>query len=188
MNWRDQEEPGLVRAAQQGDAEAFTELVRRHQAALRALAAMAMLGPDDVADVVQEAFIAAYRHLADVDPDRPLGPWLRTICRNQVRNFIRDRMARHRRERPGQADAAIVDPDSDVPEDAERRLAALRACLARLDERKRQMLTRRFLDGAAVKDIAASLGISANNVSVQISQVKTVLLRCMAGSGQTEVS
>lgn len=188
MNRRGEEEPVLLRAAQQGDAEAFTELVRRHQAGLRALAAMAMLGPEDVADVVQEAFIAAYRHLADVDPDRPLGPWLRTICRNQIRNFIRDRMARHRRERPGLADAAVSDPDLDGPEDAERLLTALRACLARLDERKRLMLTRRFLDGAAVKDIAAGLGISANNVSVQIAQLKTVLLRCMGQGRRAEAT
>jgi len=50
----------LVRRARTGDAAAFRLLVERHQAAARARAARWCAHPDDVDDVVQEAFLQAF--------------------------------------------------------------------------------------------------------------------------------
>lgn len=173
------DERQLISAAMAGDREAFTGLVRLHQRSLRALVAMAMLPPDDVSEVVQEALIDAYRHLDRFDPQREFGPWLRTICRNRLQRFLRDRKSRRRHELALVDDAmdhGVVDHEVDA---AVGRIAVLRRCLAKLEERHRQVVIMRFHDGLAVKDIAERLRRSANSVSVLLFQLKAALQRCV---------
>jgi len=74
-----------VRRARAGDAAAFRLLVERHWAAARARAAGLCARPDDVDDVLQEAFLQAFVALDRLrDPDR-FGAWLAGIVRNVQR-------------------------------------------------------------------------------------------------------
>jgi len=79
----------LVRSARAGDAGAFRLLVERHLRPARALAARLCAYPDDVDDVVQEAFLQAFAGLGRLrDPDR-FGAWLAGIVRNISRAAAR---------------------------------------------------------------------------------------------------
>jgi RNA polymerase sigma-70 factor (ECF subfamily) len=72
----------LVRRVRSGDAAAFRLLVERHSASARARAARLCAHPDDVDDIVQEAFLQAFAGLDRLrDPDR-FGAWLAGIIRN----------------------------------------------------------------------------------------------------------
>jgi len=175
------DEAAWVRQAMAGDRDAFAELVRLHQARLRALVALSIPGRDDVHDIVQEAFIDAWRGLPRFDAQREFGPWLRTVCRNRVARFLRDRLPRRRREL-ALVDAALLASPSE-PDDAvsEQRLGALRHCLESLDEAHRRLLAMRYLDQLAVQDIATALGKSPNGVSMMLIRLKAVLMRCVGG-------
>jgi RNA polymerase sigma-70 factor, ECF subfamily len=175
------DEAAWVRQAMAGDREAFTALVRLHQARLRALVSLSIPGRDDVHDVVQEAFIDAWRGLPRFDAEREFGPWLRTVCRNRVARFLRDRLPQRRREL-ALVDAALIASPSE-PDDAaaEQRLDALRHCLESLDEAHRRLLAMRYLDAVAVQDIATALGKSPNGVSMMLIRLKAALMRCIAG-------
>ena len=79
------EDGDLVRQARAGDTAAFRLLVERHWAAARARAARLCARPDDVDDVLQEAFLQAFVALDRLrDPDR-FGAWLAGIVRNVQR-------------------------------------------------------------------------------------------------------
>jgi RNA polymerase sigma factor (sigma-70 family) len=79
----------LVRRARAGDAGAFALLVERHLPSARALAARLCAHPDDVDDIVQEAFLQAFTGLGRLrDPDR-FGAWLAGIIRNISRAAAR---------------------------------------------------------------------------------------------------
>ena len=79
----------LVRRALAGDAGAFALLIERRSAAARALAARLGAHPDDVDDIVQEAFLQAFAGLGRLrDPDR-FGAWLAGIVRNVSRAAAR---------------------------------------------------------------------------------------------------
>jgi RNA polymerase sigma-70 factor, ECF subfamily len=79
----------LARRARAGDAGAFALLVERHFAPARALASRLCAHPDDVDDIVQEAFLQAFAGLGRLrDPDR-LGAWLAGIVRNISRAAAR---------------------------------------------------------------------------------------------------
>jgi RNA polymerase sigma-70 factor (ECF subfamily) len=173
-------EAELVQAAIAGDREAFAGLVRLHQARLRALVALILPSRDDVHDVVQEAFIDAWRGLPGFAAGNDFGPWLRAICRNRAAKFLRDRLARRRREL-ALVDAALIDEVPAEDELAERRLAALRACLDTLDEAQRRLLALRYHDEVAVQEIATTLGKSPNGVSMALIRLKAALMKCVAG-------
>jgi RNA polymerase sigma-70 factor (ECF subfamily) len=76
--------------AREGDAAAFELLVHQHTASVYRLA-RAIVGETAAPDVVQEAFLAAWRDLPRLrDPDR-FRPWLHRIAVNRCRSVLRAR-------------------------------------------------------------------------------------------------
>jgi RNA polymerase sigma-70 factor, ECF subfamily len=75
------EEAALVRAARNGDREAFMQLVRVHQAGVRAFA-HGLLGDRALAeDIAQEAFLRAWRGLEKFRGEAAFATWLYAIAR-----------------------------------------------------------------------------------------------------------
>jgi RNA polymerase sigma-70 factor (ECF subfamily) len=109
-----------------GDAGAFEGIYRRHHGALTLLARR-LLGRSDVADVVHEVFVVAWRRLSTYRADGPLGAWLRRIA---VRELIRARRAERRSEdRLTELDPAAALParsrSGDIAIDLDRAIATL---------------------------------------------------------------
>lgn len=80
----------LVAEIRSGDEHAFTRLHRKFAPLIHGVL-LARMPPDEVADVVQEVFLAAYKGIANLrDPDA-LGPWLVKLARNHAAGFYRSR-------------------------------------------------------------------------------------------------
>lgn len=91
-------EPELVEMARSGDREAFGELVRRHRGKALGWATSIEHDVFMAEDIVQDALIRAFLHMATLrDSDRFI-PWLKQIVRNQTNARIRS-LERHGRER-----------------------------------------------------------------------------------------
>ncbi|MCD9024919.1 RNA polymerase sigma factor [Cohnella silvisoli] len=89
----------LVERAQQGDTEAFGELIEQHRNKARGLAERLTGDPHMADDVVQDALIRAFMHMGSlVDTSRFL-PWFYRIVRNQANMRLR-RGGPHRKEQP----------------------------------------------------------------------------------------
>lgn len=89
----------LVERAQQGDTEAFGELIEQHRNKARGLAERLTGDPHMADDVVQDALIRAFMHMGSlVDTSRFL-PWFYRIVRNQANMRLR-RGGPYRNERP----------------------------------------------------------------------------------------
>jgi RNA polymerase sigma-70 factor (ECF subfamily) len=74
---RDERE--LVRRCREGSEAAYAELVRSHRPRLYLLAFRLTGDRETAEDVVQEAFLVAFRSIEKVDPRPSLSPWLNTI-------------------------------------------------------------------------------------------------------------
>jgi RNA polymerase sigma-70 factor (ECF subfamily) len=130
-----------------GDLDAYAVLVARYT--LRAHRAAFLLGAgEECDDVVQEAFVKAFRHLSRFRVGEPFGPWLLRIVTNETRNLTRSRRRRTAlalRLATAEPVGAVDGPADDVLA-AERR-ARLVAAVNALPDRERQVLTcRYFLD------------------------------------------
>ncbi|HEB82039.1 MAG TPA: RNA polymerase sigma factor RpoE [Gammaproteobacteria bacterium] len=78
----------LVERVQQGDKKAFDMLVLKYQLRVSKLVSRFLRNPADVPDVVQEAFIKAYRALPNFRGDSAFYTWLYRIAINTAKNHL----------------------------------------------------------------------------------------------------
>lgn len=112
-------------------------------------------------DVVAAAFERAYRKHGSYDPRRgSQRQWLFGIARNSALDELR------RRKR---LTSLAAEPEAPPEEDADPvRRATVRAALARLDARDRELVALKFFAGLDNAEIAAVLGISASNAGTRL--------------------
>ncbi len=135
-------------------------LVARHTALAHRTAVLLGAG-DDAEDVVQEAFVKAYRRLPQYRGEAPFRPWLLAIVANETRNLHR---SRKRRDGLVLRAAALEDPRPNGPDvavdaalAAERRAALLDALRA-LDQRDREVIVCRYLLDLSEAETVETLG------------------------------
>ena len=161
----------------------FDDLVREHQAGLRAY--IRALGAQDawVDDLAQEAFLVAYRRHGHFEAGADFGRWLRGIARNLVLN---ERRKSARRSRLLQE--SIVDVLSDEGESAPVAqpavasvLQAMADCVSWLPPRSRELLERRYAESTDATTLARSLQLSAAAVRQTLVRTRAAVRRCIEG-------
>jgi RNA polymerase sigma-70 factor (ECF subfamily) len=85
----------IVRRVRAGDTAAFAVLVARYRDRLGRYAVHMLGDREDAEEVVQDAFVRAYRSLARCEEER-FGPWLFGILVNRCRTAGRRATRRHR--------------------------------------------------------------------------------------------
>lgn len=129
-------------------------------------------------DVVQEAYLRAYRSLTAgrFRGDSAVGTWLYAIARNEALR-MNERLAREERKllRSMERDAANDDMRDDG---AGSEIDALYDAIARLPEKYRAVLER-VARGWPVRDIARELGIETGTVKSRASRGREMLHRLM---------
>lgn len=163
-------EASRVAAARAGDRDAFGDLVALHWRALVALARVVLAGAPEAEDVVQEAFVLAWRRLPELRRPESFEPWLRRIV---VRRCLRVL----RQARP----TAPLETVAEVPAPtgAETHLDVA-AALRILAPRQRAVL---YLgaEGYSDREIGAMLGIFAATVRVHRLRARRILRRRLEG-------
>lgn len=89
----DTNDEALLRAAMNGDLEAFGEVVTRYEGVVYSTCYRILAVHEDAQDAAQETFVRAYRNLRRFDPERPFKPWVRRIAANLSLNQLRRRRA-----------------------------------------------------------------------------------------------
>lgn len=86
----DRDEALCLRRARRGDEAALAWIYQRHARALHSLAWRLVGSPQAAEDIVQDAFMRLLGGFTRIDPERPIGPWLRQV----VANLAIDRLRR----------------------------------------------------------------------------------------------
>ena len=151
---RPSDERALVLAAQRGEREAFSQLVRTHQRRAYAVARAIVVNHEDAEDAVQEAFLHAYKALDRFLPDQAFGAWLHRIVANAALDITRRRKVRDADELP----ETVASPFRDPAEGDELR-QRLQVALAALPERQRSVIVLHDVEGFKHSEIGELLGI-----------------------------
>ncbi|MFN7917336.1 MAG: sigma-70 family RNA polymerase sigma factor [Vicinamibacterales bacterium] len=163
-----------------GDAEAVVlRLFDTHAGGLRRYVCRCGLTPDAADDVVQDAFVALFRHLQNGGNADNLPGWLVQVC------FRLALKARHRSARRSAQEQPLDDGAFDVP-DSERSVEArlldqqrrqwVAAVVQALPERDRQCVSMRA-EGVTYRTIAQELGMSLGGVAKAIARAAARLSR-----------
>jgi RNA polymerase sigma-70 factor (ECF subfamily) len=163
----------VVRRAVAGDPDAFTELVRSTRPRVRKVIAAHVHRSDDVDDLVQEAFLKAYRAIGSLDEPASILHWLDAIARNVARDHLR-RLKRDKVDDRVETDDSVVDPDPGPEDLAEVRelSAALKIGLSRLSARDATLLAMVTSLGFTPTDVAATLGMSNTAAKVAVHRAR----------------
>jgi RNA polymerase sigma-70 factor (ECF subfamily) len=160
----------VVACVLQGDREAFALLVERHHARCLRVASQLLGSSDDADDVVQDAFIRAFRHLGSYREQDKFGSWVMRIVVNQCRT----RLAKDARWVPLEVAHDGSDPTHDVSgADAlarvERR-AEMAQALALLSPAEREVLVLKYSEELGYGEIAALTGASVPALKMRVSR------------------
>lgn len=175
----------LVDAARNGDRGALDDLVRATYGATYTLAYRLTGNDDDARDVVQDAYLRAYRGLRRFRGDAQFTTWLYRITANCSANLLAKR-AKHRTEQLSD-DEPIVDSRPEI--DPELRLAGaderarIAAALAQLPWRLRQVIVLRDIYDLAHAAIATELGITEAAAKVRLHRARRRLRDILASDG-----
>jgi RNA polymerase sigma-70 factor (ECF subfamily) len=160
--------PATVAEAERADgplsAASFEVLYRETVDDLYAYVATLVRDRGAAEDVVAATFERAYRRMGSYDPRRGSHrQWLFGIARNGALDELR----RRKRSAALHADPAADEPAFADGADPVRR-AAVRAALAGLDARDRELIALKYLAGLDNGEIAGVLGISPSNAGTRL--------------------
>lgn len=154
--------------AKHGDIAAFEELTVQSSSDAFRLAA-AMVGPDEAADMVQDAFVAAWRTLPTLRDSDRWESWMRSILMNRCRNALRTRSRRPQlvvldMDRPIAAVRASHEPMREL--DARW---AMHDALASLRPEDRAVIVLHYLADLPLREVAATLGLRLGTVKSRLN-------------------
>lgn len=178
------DEAGLIAAAREGQVEAFNTLVRRYQSPLYNLAYRLLGDTEAAADATQEAFIAAFQHLAQFQAghDGSFRAWLYRIATNACYDALR----RNKRRPTVSLDQADLEArlvsTADPPEVATQRLAlnrAIQACLDALPDDQRTVIVLCDVQEFDYQQIATITAQALGTVKSRINRARARLRDCL---------
>ena len=173
----------LVERVQRGDKNAFNLLVKKYQHKVANLVSRYVKNQSDVADVVQEAFIKAYRALPNFRGESAFYTWLYRIAVNSAKNHL---VATGRK--PPSTDVEIDDAEIYDSGDALREQASPEKLLLteeikkivfstmdQLPEDLRVAINLRELEGLSYEEIAEVMGCPVGTVRSRIFRARDAI-------------
>jgi RNA polymerase sigma-70 factor (ECF subfamily) len=171
----------LVRLAQGGDPRAFQALMVKYQRRIARHVARYIKRADDVEEVVQDAFIRAYRGLASFRGESSFYSWLYRIAANVAFSFLKKsrspEVPMEEREDGGFEPGAT---DEQTPERvlmARQIGSAVERAMAKLQPELAEPLVLFEVDGKAYKEIAQMLGLPIGTVRTRIFRAREFIAR-----------
>ena len=185
------EDRELVGRARRGDLAAFEQLVRTHQQRMFTLAFRVTGGYEDAAEIVQDAFMAAWRGLGSFRGESLFRTWLTSITVNLSRNRL-DQIRLRRKSEPVSLDDPVETADGLLPHEAvsgapsaleqlERHEVRrhVQGCIAALIPEFREVLVLRDMEEYSYEEIATVLRLSGGTVRSRISRAREAVRECL---------
>jgi RNA polymerase sigma-70 factor (ECF subfamily) len=160
----------LVAAAREGDRGAFDELVRRTYVDTYTLAVRLTANEEDARDVVQEAYLRAWKGIGNFRGDAQFSTWLYRITANASYTLVQKR--RRRRVEPletaGEPPELSVEALPEAAAESALLLGQLSDAIAQLPPKVRSVVVLKDVYGLSHEAIAEELGISVAAAKVRL--------------------
>lgn len=175
----------LVERAQQGDNRAFDALVRKYQHKIVKLVSRYIRDPHESLDVAQDAFLKAYRALANFRGDSAFYTWIYRIAINTAKNHLVAQGRRPPDEDVDAQEAEQYDGQSGLKEYATPEHLLLKdeieetvfRAIEELPEDLRTAITLRELEGMSYEEIAQTMECPVGTVRSRIFRAREAIDR-----------
>jgi RNA polymerase sigma-70 factor (ECF subfamily) len=179
-------ETSLVEALKRGDEWAFEAVVRLYGGRLLAVARRYVRNDDDANDVLQAAYLSAFRAIAQFEGTAQLCTWLHRIVVNTALMKLRSRRRRPEASIEDLLPAFLQDghhveqfagwtTPADVLIERQQTRATVRRCIDELPETYRTVLMLRDIDERSTAEVARLLMITPGAVKVRLHRARQAL-------------
>lgn len=176
-----------------GDLDAYAGIMRRHNQRLFRLARSFVSDDSEAMDIVQEAFITAYRRLDTLDNPAALGHWLGRIVRNTALMRLRKNQRYQYMDEPDVEKALSLSEVVQSREQPDHQLAnaqlrkVLEDCIDQLPSAFRAVFMLRAVEQCSIHTTAEILELKEATVKTRFHRARTLLQkslleRCESGS------
>jgi RNA polymerase sigma-70 factor (ECF subfamily) len=179
---RSPDEMDLVRRSLARDELAFRAIMLRHNRRLYRIARGIIRSDIDAEDVVQEAYIKAFRHFAEFRGDSSLATWLSRITINEALQALRRKWSksetqigepRHQAQIITFPSTAVDDPEKTM---AQRQILQLvERATDNLPENFRLVFITRVVEEMSVEETAEILGIPPETVKTRLHRARKLV-------------
>jgi RNA polymerase sigma-70 factor (ECF subfamily) len=172
-----------IREIRGGRPEAFADLVDAYAPRLHAVLWRFLRDDDDLADVLQETLLRAFRSLDRYDATRPFYPWLRRIAVNAALSELERRKGRRAVDEPDLMLAALPASERDSPDrpvQGHELAAAVASALDSLPPRWAAVFRLRTNEELSYAEIAQTLDIPIGSVMSRLARARARLAETLA--------
>jgi RNA polymerase sigma-70 factor (ECF subfamily) len=181
----------FVAACQAGEVDAFEVLVRRHQKRMLNISYRIIGNYEEACEIVQDAFISAYKNIKGFKGEARFSTWLYTIVINHSRNRLKQVRSRRYCEAYS-TNNPITTPDGEIqadpPSNAPSALDRLEArdvqqqvqgCINALDAEFREVIILRDIQGFSYDEISVMLKVPEGTVKSRLFRAHEGLKDCL---------
>ena len=183
------DERQMIASILAGRTEIYHELIRPYERSVYKMALSFMKNEADAEDVAQEAFLKAFRKLAEFRGDAKFSTWLISITLNEARGRLRRQKVLRMEsldvseDEVGHVSPAMLRDWREVPSEALERKEVremLRRAIAGLSPIYREVLTLRDVEELSIEETANALEITAAAVKVRLHRARIMLQKVLA--------
>ncbi len=180
------DEPALLQGLREGRPDAYETLVRTYTPRMLAVARRMMSTDEDARDVVQEAFLNAFRAMGKFEGQAKLSTWLHRIVVNAALMKLRTRRRKPEeslepllptfKDNGGHAEKFTQwDESADQIAEREETRQVVRDAILSLPETYREVLILRDIEEMSTDETARALGITGNAVKIRLHRARLAL-------------
>jgi RNA polymerase sigma factor (sigma-70 family) len=163
----------LIARCRTGDRDAHYRLYKLYSKAMFNVGYRITKSEEDAEDVLQEAFISAFRNLDNYRGDATFGAWLKRIVVNKALNALNKRKHELIPDDDGQWDVAEEDSATEYRE--ELTVERVKRAIEKLPDGYRTVLSLYLLEGYDHQEIGEIMGISESTSKSQLNRAKARL-------------
>ena len=173
----------LIHRVLNGDDTAFSELVKRYQRQVHALAWRKIRDFHIAEEITQDTFLKAYQKLRTLKKPQRFASWLYVIATNRCNTWLHKKQSRTqllknkggvRPEKPSYSEY-LVEENERISVEAQREV--VKKLLAKLEESERTVMTLHYFAEMSCTEIGAFLGVSANTIKSRLRRAQQRLKR-----------
>lgn len=177
----------IAKAVQEGDIDAFGELVSRYEVKLKRYARKFLARDDDVEDLVQDVFIKAYENIQSFKSNLRFSPWIYRIAHNAFVNELR------RKSKWGMvfdSDAMLpLMPASETADEETLKIelkTEAEGLIEMLPAKYREVVVLYHFEELSYEEISDVLHIPTSTVGVRMNRARKKLKEAFLESNNTE--
>ena len=185
------EDAEIVSFCKKGNVDAFEELVRKHQKKMLNIAFRMIGNYEDACEIVQDAFVSAYKAIRHFEEKARFSTWLYTIVVNLSRNRLNQLKIKNSREAFSLDDPVLTDSSELTVELASNELSVLerlekrdvqkkvQACIDSLDNEFKEVIILRDMQGFSYDEISDMLKMPGGTVKSRLFRAREMLRDCL---------